>query len=279
MENPLGKAYRNLPAIAREAAASYRDAAPFSHIVFRDFFDPQYLDQVLAEFPDLEKQNSIHYADSLQRKRAGKGEAFFGPVTQEMMRFLNAEPFLRFLQVLTGIKETLVGDPYFLGGGQHEIKTGGLLKIHADFNKHELFGLDRRVNVLVYLNKDWSPSFGGDFELWDRDMERCVKKVPPIFNTVAIFSTTDFSYHGHPDPLACPPDRSRKSLALYYYSDGRPQDEIVDGQEVHSTLFRARRTHVEDSRALRQSERERTTIGFKDFLPPVVGKLWRKYRQ
>ena len=100
MENPLGKAYRNLPAIAREAAASYRDAAPFSHIVFRDFFDPQYLEQVLAEFPDLEKQNSIHYADSLQRKRAGKGEAFFGPVTQEMMRFLNAEPFYVFSRFL-----------------------------------------------------------------------------------------------------------------------------------------------------------------------------------
>jgi hypothetical protein len=144
------------------------------------------------------------------------------------------------LQELTGIEETLVNDPYFHGAGQHEIKPGGFLKIHVDFNKHKTLGLDRRINVLVYLNKDWDESYGGHFELWKTDMSECGAKILPLFNRMAIFSTTDKSYHGHPDPLQCPEGMSRKSLALYYYSNGRPADEFAHSQEDHRTLWAQR---------------------------------------
>ena len=87
------------------------------------------------------------------------------------------------------------------------------------------------------MNKDWDESWGGHFELWDKEMKGAVKKILPIFNRMALFTTTSDSYHGHPDPLRCPPDRSRKSLALYYYTNGRPEEEITD---AHSTLFKAR---------------------------------------
>jgi hypothetical protein len=115
-----------------------------------------------------------------------------------------------------------------------------LLKIHADFNKNKLTNLDRRLNVLVYLNKDWDEAWGGHFELWDKEMKGAVKKILPLFNRMALFTTTDFSYHGHPEALKCPPGRSRKSLALYYYTNGRPAYEINSGLENHSTIFKAR---------------------------------------
>ena len=153
------------------------------------------------------------------------------------MHFLNSEPVLKFLQKLTGIKETLLPDPYFEGGGYHEIKPGGFLKVHADFNKHRPTNLDRRINFLVYLNKDWEESYGGHFELWNLDMTKAERKILPIFNRVAIFSTISNSYHGHPNPLTCPQDKSRKSIALYYYTNGRPQSEV---SKVHSTLFVSR---------------------------------------
>ena len=60
-----------------------------------------------------------------------------------------------------------------------------------------------------------------------------LSKILPLFNRCAIFSTTDFSFHGHPTPLTCPPDRSRQSLATYYYSNGRPEEELSDS---HSTF-------------------------------------------
>jgi hypothetical protein len=91
--------------------------------------------------------------------------------------------------------------------------------------------------VMVYLNKDWKEEYGGHFELWNRDMSCAEQKILPLFNRCAIFSTTSYSYHGHPNPLTCPPDRTRKSIATYYYSNGRPEEEVSD---AHSTLFQHR---------------------------------------
>jgi len=158
------------------------------------------------------------------------------PSIREVLYFLNSRPMLQFLEVLTGIKG-VIPDPYFVGGGLHQIKPGGNLEVHADFNFHTQLKLDRRINMLVYLNKDWKEEYGGHFELWNRDMSAAEQKILPLFNRCAIFSTTSFSYHGHPTPLSCPPDRTRKSMATYYYSNGRPEEEIGD---AHSTLFQAR---------------------------------------
>ena len=98
--------------------------------------------------------------------------------------------------------------------------------------------LDRRLNVLIYLNKNWKEDNGGQLELWDKNMIKCVKKVIPLFNRMVIFSTTSFSYHGNPNKVKCSINDSRKSLALYYYSNGRPSSEMELGG--HSTIFRKR---------------------------------------
>lgn len=234
--NYLNPSITNLKQLGIDKREEYLNAAPFPNIVIDDFFNEEILNQVLADFPDLSKKADVKsYNNHNEKKLEAKGEMYFSDVTKGFVHFLNSQPVLEFLQELTGIKETLMPDPYFLGGGYHEIKPGGLLKVHADFNKHELTWLDRRINFLVYLNQDWEESYGGHFELWDEKMTKSYKKVLPVFNRIAIFSTTDFTYHGHPDALTCPPDRSRKSIALYYYSNGRPKSEISD--TPHSTLF------------------------------------------
>lgn len=268
----LNEKYRDLKSTANHHAEEYQNAEPFPNIYFRNFLNPDYLDSVLDEFPDLSKKKSITYETDKEIKFAGKGETFFGPKTKKLMHFLNSEPFLNFLQILTGIEEPLISDPYFSGGGQHEIKRGGLLKVHADFNKHPFLDLDRRINVLIYLNKDWKDEYGGHFELWDKDMNNCVKKIRPEFNTVAIFSTTSTSFHGHPDPLQCPENRSRKSLALYYYSNGRPQHEVDTGLKNHSTLFQQRKGNKTDRPAFKDQRRLKIKKFIKDLIPPILIK-------
>lgn len=234
--NYLNHNIQDLKQFGRDKHEEYINAKPFPSIVLDNFFNENFLSQIADEFPDLSKQQDvITYDNQNEKKFEAKGEKYFSEKTKAFAHFLNSQPILEFLQELTGINEKLLPDPYFVGGGYHEIKPGGLLKVHADFNKHEDFKLDRRINLLVYLNKDWDESYGGHFELWNETMTRADKKVLPIFNRVAIFSTTDFSYHGHPNPLTCPPDRSRKSLALYYYSNGRPKSEISN--KAHGTLF------------------------------------------
>lgn len=235
----INQTIEELHALGRARNEEYMKADPFPHIYFDNFFNPEMLQKVLDEFPDLKAKPMLEYDEPGQVKKATQGEYRFGEYTKAFAHFLNSQPFLEFLAHLTGIW-TVLPDPYFEGGGFHEILPGGYLKIHADFNKHRWSKLDRRLNVLVYLNKEWDEEWGGHFELWDREMKGCRQKLLPIFNRMAIFSTTDFSYHGHPDPLRCPPDRSRKSFALYFYTNGRPEEEVNHGLEDHSTLFKAR---------------------------------------
>lgn len=272
----LNEKYQDLGAVAAGFKTKYANGDPFPNIYFEEFFNPDMLDAILEEFPDLEGKDDIKYQTPNEIKLASKGERRFGPMTKAFVHFLNSEPFLNFLQELTGIQETLTPDPYFEGGGFHQTKPGGFLKIHADFNKHRQTGLDRRLNVLVYLNKDWKDEYGGHFELWNREMTHCVSKIPPRFNTMAMFTTTDFSYHGLPNPLTCPPDRSRKSLALYYYTNGRPASEINEGLEDHTTLFRERKGIEVDAQMKKFNAIQSTKEFAKDLIPPIFVKLGKK---
>lgn len=272
----LNEKYQDLQEVAAAFKAKYANGDPFPNIYFEEFFNPDLLDAVLEEFPDLESKDDIKFQTPNEIKLASRGERRFGPMTKAFVHFLNSEPFLLFLQELTGIEETLTPDPYFEGGGFHQTKPGGFLKIHADFNKHRQTGLDRRLNVLVYLNKDWKDEYGGHFELWNRDMTKCVNKVPPRFNTMAMFTTTDFSYHGLPNPLTCPPDRSRRSLALYYYTNGRPASEINEGLEDHTTLFKVRKGDALDSQMAKFNTSQSAKDFVKDLIPPIFVKLGKK---
>lgn len=248
----VSKSVEELKSFGLQQRDQYINADPFPNMYFDNFFIPEKLKEILDEFPDLSKGSDYKFNDQNQIKLASKGEYRFGEKTKAFMHYLNSQPFLEFLSNLTGI-ENLIPDPFFDGGGCHQIQPGGLLKIHADFNKHPKTKLDRRLNILVYLNEDWYEEYGGHFELWDKEMKESKKKILPLFNRMALFSTTSTSYHGHPNPLTCPPDRTRKSLALYYYSNGRPAEEMLDGLEDHSTLFKKR---AEDKKSTNGSLKE-----------------------
>ncbi|HXD77985.1 MAG TPA: 2OG-Fe(II) oxygenase [Puia sp.] len=269
---PLTVPSDRLPSYGRELHASYAAADPCPHICFDGLVQPDLLARVAAEFPDLGEKGDIRFSDPNQLKLASRGTSRFGPVTRELAGFLNSPPFLDFLERLTGISG-LIADPQFAGGGLHEIRRGGFLKIHADFSRHPEWQLDRRINLLLYLNEDWEESYGGHFELWDRGMTQCVKKFLPVVNRMVIFNTTDTSYHGHPDPLACPESRSRRSLALYYYTKGRPAGEVRSGNRI-TTRFRARE---QDGAAMRRYNKVKDLV--TRLVPPAILKrIYRKMK-
>jgi hypothetical protein len=253
--------------LAASAHASYTRAAPFPHVVLDNFFDPTLIDLVLSEFPKPGAIRWQQFDNEREIKLASATESSFGPVTRLFLYHLNSITFLEFLSTVTGIPD-LISDPRFDGGGLHQIVPGGKLGIHADFNRHKAYQLDRRLNLLLYLNKDWREEWGGHLQLWNRDMTRCEAKVLPIFNRMMIFGTTDFTYHGHPDPLQCPEGMTRKSLALYYFSNGRPAEEISGD---HSTLFRSRH---EGEFKLTAAQRLRGLV--RDLLPPIIARQLQK---
>ena len=196
-----------------------------------------------------------------------------GPTTRHLLSEFNSAPFVNFLEEVTQIKG-LVPDPHYFGGGIHQIEAGGYLKIHADFNVHQRLRLDRRLNALLYLNRDWRDEWGGQLELWNKDMTLAVRKISPQFNRLVVFATTDSSFHGHPDPLLCPPGVTRRSLALYYYTNGRPAEER---SSAHSTLHQVRPGENFDPTppGLEVRAAKRPAITWRDFVPPVAAKVER----
>lgn len=218
----------------------YVTAQPFPHIVIDGLFPEEVLEEVLAEFPRPDEIAWRRFENATEKKLGYWHESQLRPRIQLFLYEMNSAPMLQFLQALTGI-EGLVSDPYYGGAGPHQIERGGFLKVHVDFNVHPLLRLDRRLNMLVYLNKDWKEEYGGHLELWSRDMSRCERKILPVFGRTVVFSTTDVSFHGHPAPLTCPEGWTRKSVSFYYYTNGRPDEER---SAPHDTVFR--KTHERD---------------------------------
>jgi hypothetical protein len=253
-----------------EQQAAYREGDPFPHIQIDGLFPAEVLEEVLAEFPKPAEMNWRSYDSVTEKKLGMRLGNKIGPRSQEFLNTLNSPPVLKYLEELTGIPG-LIPDPYFLGGGLHQIERGGFLKIHADFNWHEAMRVHRRINLLVYLNKDWDESYGGHLELWDGDKAGgCRKKIAPLFGRTVVFNTTDFAYHGHPDPLNCPADRTRKSIAIYYYSATRPASELT---QEHGTLFLQR--HEGEWKEARGGKVRKF---LKELVPPILVRLRRKLR-
>jgi 2OG-Fe(II) oxygenase superfamily len=223
--------------LARSRREEYASAAPFPHAVFDGLFPEPVARRLLAEFPPPDRFVREEDPDEPRRrgKLASRDETLFGGFTRHLLYHLNSSIFLSFLEELTGIG-CLLPDPYVAGSMRH-FEPGGRLGVHADYNIHPRLGLDRRLNMILYLNRDWRSEWGGQLELWDAAVTHCVRRIEPAFNRCVIFNSTDFTFHGFPDPLRCPPTETRKSLQLYYFTNGRPAEEVAPG---HNTIFRWR---------------------------------------
>ena len=224
-----------LAELAAAHSAGYQGAYPFPHAVIDDLLPIDLVEEVLAEFPATGDKRWWSFDNERERKLSGQNQTMFGPTVRHLLEQFNTADFVDFLGDLTGI-DGLVPDPHFHGGGLHQIVPGGFLEVHADFSRHPVTWLERRLNVLVYLNRDWREEYGGSLELWDREMTACRRSIVPCFNRCVVFSTDSFNYHGHPQPLACPEGMTRKSLALYYFSKDRPSAE-TDGATRWETHF------------------------------------------
>ncbi|HEY9236145.1 MAG TPA: 2OG-Fe(II) oxygenase [Phenylobacterium sp.] len=256
--DPEGAAKRGV-----ELCERYNSAEPFPHIVIDDFLPEEVLERCLREFPLDLSEGGVRFDREQERFKTHFTPDVLSPWYRSLFYGFNSRPFIRVLENITGIKG-LIPDPFFLGAGLHEIAQGGHLSVHADFNHHKPMNLERRINLLIYLNKDWMLEYGGGLELWDLSMKHKVVDVAPIFNRCVIFNTTSNSFHGNPEVINHPNGVSRKSIALYYYTstwDSSKRD--------HTTQFKMR-SGSDDSFDFRVKCREL----MQDILPPILYRKW-----
>ena len=243
---------------AKAAAEAYRSKQPYPYGCFDNFMPPEILDRVREELRVLPAAESFFNRPQEKLKAAYMPERL-GPYTRALFHSLNSKAFLAFLEELTGI-DGLIPDPYYAGGGIHVVSNGGHLDIHADFNRQGKLNLERRLNVLIYLNRDWKEEYGGSFEVWNDDMTAKVAGFVPLFNRMCCFNTGSNTWHGNPEPVNHPDKEPRMSIALYYYTATWDSTKVS-----HTTLFKPRPGTKDKVDRLEQRHQI-----MENLLPPVI---------
>ncbi|MDJ0630926.1 MAG: 2OG-Fe(II) oxygenase [Rhodobacter sp.] len=245
----LGKSY----------AETYQSGEPYHHICIDNFLPMEIIEKVRADVATLEEaERSFDAAEEKLKSQYNPDR--LPEYTRNLFYVFNSRPFIQFLEEMTGI-EGLIPDPYFIGAGIHKTLTGGYLNIHADFNVHKQMKIERRLNMLIYLNPPWKEEWGGSFEVWDKEMKTKKASFTPTENRMVCFSTGSDTWHGNPEPVNHPDGLPRLSIALYYYTATWDETRIA-----HSTLFKPR-PGSNDASSEGRAKRHRI---LKEVLPPVV---------
>ena len=197
----------------------FKSARPFPHIIVSDFFRTEIALQLAGEFPEFQNPLWHEYNNPIEIKKTCNNWNAFPETTYSALELLQSQECLKLLERITGIQR-LVSDPGLNGGGWHIHARGGKLNPHLDYSIHPIIGLERILNLIIYLNPDWKLDWGGDFGMWDSSDDQSRpgnldKTVPPIFNQAVLFQTTG-SWHGLACEVDSPRDQCRKSLAVYY---------------------------------------------------------------
>ncbi|HVY93248.1 MAG TPA: 2OG-Fe(II) oxygenase [Bryobacteraceae bacterium] len=227
-----------LPGQADSLRAAFTTAKPFRHISIENFFATDFAERLLAEFPSFDQKLAINEGGTTGGKSVNTKVREISPAYRELYDLISSKPFLEFMSRVSGIPDLLL-DPKMFGGGTHENRHGQELDPHIDFNYVEDHSLHRRLNLIVYLNKDWKTEWGGAIEIHSNPRladENQIRAFDPLFNRAVMFETNEFSWHGFPK-INLPESerhRSRKSISIYLYTRDRPAEEIAPS---HGTFY------------------------------------------
>ena len=213
-------------------------ARPFKHIVIDGFFKADFAEALLRDFPAFDPKRALNEFGLVGNKAVNERIETLSPSYAAVADYLRSDAFLNLMSDLTGIPD-LLPDTNMFGGGTHENRHGQELDAHIDFNYDPQTKLHRRLNLLVYLNKEWDESWGGSIELHSNPRkpdENQIASFTPLLNRAVVFETNEYSWHGFPR-INLPADKrllSRKSLSVYLYTKTRPEHEIVP---EHGTFY------------------------------------------
>lgn len=235
-----------------ELLEDYRTAKPFPHVVLDNLFSSNTLNTLLDELPPATSSKWVNERHDQMVKSNLRSAVDLSDQAFLFAATLHSASFLYFLSEITGIT-ALLPDPYLSGAGYHVIPPGGKFDVHADRNMDHFSGLERRLAMLVYLNKSWDPQFGGQLELWNQEGTHCEKVIEPIFNRTVVFEIADKNFHAV-RPVTERSGRKRISFAVYYHTVGK-------NIALHSSLF-APKIYQGKGQLVRRAVRE--------VLPPIL---------
>tara|TARA_B100000963_G_C22618979_1_gene668867 strand:+ start:1417 stop:2220 length:804 start_codon:yes stop_codon:yes gene_type:complete len=214
-----------------EQIDNFGNKPPFDYVVIDDFFTDNFAKKLSNEFPAYDSETWHGYHNPIEIKKVCNNWNLFPTCTYATFSYLNSSDWLNYLSAKLMGGKKLYSDSGLNGGGWHTHKRGGKLNTHLDYSLHPKLGLQRKLNIIIYLNPNWKKEWGGALGFWGNESEDkpgdLVSSVWNKFNRAVIFDTTQNSWHGLPEPIVCPEDEARKSLAAYFLCEP-PKD--VDGR-------------------------------------------------
>jgi hypothetical protein len=248
------------PAISQRTTELHRQfvaAEPFRHVVIDEFLKPEFCHQLMMEFPAFDSGHAKNEHGETGRKAVVSDPARIGPAYARFDQMIRAREFLELMSGITGIPKLLY-DPEYVGGGTHENLDGQDLDPHVDFNYHPSRQWHRRLNLIVFLNPEWEPGWGGCLEFlsdpWTVNGSRPAESVVPLANRAVIFETNEHSWHGF-RRIRVPAEKriSRRSIAIYLYTEGRPE---LERAVSHGTVYVQRQLadHIQPGYTLKEED-------------------------
>lgn len=246
----------------------FRKARPYPYIVIDDFLKPEVALSMYEQFPKVDELRK-HYKNLNEKKSEGSSFDQYHPAFNQVRHELATPEFLTFMEQLTGINDLILPDDH-RGSGLHQGTDGSFLDVHVDFSVHPILNLHRRLNLLIFLNKDWKPEYGGALELWDAKVKNLEAEILPGFNKAVIFECNEVSFHGY-NKISVPEGETRKSMFVYLYTPVGPN------VKYHDTIFKARPSEGLAKRAVTDLK-ETSKNGVKKVLKTLgMKKLFEKY--
>jgi hypothetical protein len=214
-------------------AEIYKKGVPFEHVVIPNFFQEEFAEKILSEFPDPD-ETWWAYDNPFEQKFLFNNFSETHANMKDAFSILNSVSFANKVSVLTSVPN-LEPDPLLHSAGLHSYTRNGKVDIHLDYTMHPQVNKERRISLMVYMSKGWNKSWGGSLQLWNSDLTDHTEIDTSIWNTAVFFKTSEDSYHGLPELIACPPGVYRKVIGLYYLSDPRP--ETIANPRYRAELF------------------------------------------
>jgi Rps23 Pro-64 3,4-dihydroxylase Tpa1-like proline 4-hydroxylase len=211
---------------------------PFPHVVIDNFLKDENINNLLKEMDELTIDKSYYYGHQSIEKNKYAFKNNFNVNLNELFKELNSDEFINILENKFNIYNIIRNNLELNGAGVHKIFNNGFLCMHTDFEGYNdtKYGLlDRRINLLLYMNPNWKKEYGGELCLYDKKEQKITKEIIPILNRCVIFITPE-NIHGHPNILQIPENICRQSITTYYYTRNTTGRNLYGG-DMKPTLW------------------------------------------
>lgn len=206
--------------------------SPFKHGLSKGFLDRELANNINAEFPswddDIWDKRGKVFKSEYGYKKELTDRYFLSSSIRSFFSMVESEKFINTISNSFGLKGLFI-DQTLYGGGLNIYPPGSYLSPHVDYNYDNNLKAYRVVNLIFYVNKDWSKKKGGCLEIYAKRNGR-KKIISPELNTCIIFAQNKNTIHG----VTTTKDFYRKSISIWYYS--RTIAPNI-GAEPHKTIW------------------------------------------